>query len=72
MSWEEHQHPQDQVTTVLERIIHFVVAGEPMRLTRGQTATLPGGTSHSATVPDAGPRARINVLTSRRKPPSAS
>ena len=32
-SWEEHQHPQDQITTVLEGAIDFVVAGEPVHLT---------------------------------------
>src|SRR3954463_11526724 len=26
-SWEEHQHPQDQITTVLEGEIDFIVAG---------------------------------------------
>jgi quercetin dioxygenase-like cupin family protein len=70
-SWEEHQHPQDQVTTVLEGAIDFVVAGEPLHLTRGQTATLPGGTPHSASVPETGRCVTINVLTSRREPPSA-
>ena len=28
-SWEEHQHPQDQITHVLEGAIDFVVAGQP-------------------------------------------
>jgi quercetin dioxygenase-like cupin family protein len=70
-SWEEHQHPQDQVTTVLEGSIEFVIAGEPVRLARGQTATLPGGTSHSASVPGTEPCVTINVLTSRPEPPRA-
>jgi quercetin dioxygenase-like cupin family protein len=70
-SWEEHEHPQDQVTTVLEGVIEFVVAGELVRLTCGQTAALPCGTPHSARAPDTGPCVTINVLTSRREPPSA-
>jgi quercetin dioxygenase-like cupin family protein len=70
-AWEEHQHPQDQVTTVLEGTIDFIVGGEPVRLTAGQTAALPGGTPHSATVPDDGPCITINVLTSRREAPRA-
>ncbi len=55
-SWEEHQHPQDQITTVLEGAIDFVVAGEPVHLKTGELATLPGGTPHSATVPNDGDR----------------
>jgi quercetin dioxygenase-like cupin family protein len=68
-SWEEHEHPQDQVTTVLSGTIDFVVGGEPVRLTAGQTAALPGGTPHSATVPGDGACVTINVLTSRPEPP---
>jgi len=70
-SWEEHQHPQDQITSVLEGTIDFVVAGEPVRLTEGQAAALPGGTPHSATVPELGRAVTINVLTSRHEPPRA-
>jgi quercetin dioxygenase-like cupin family protein len=68
-SWEEHRHPQDQVTTVLEGMIDFVVDGTPVRLVAGETATLPGGTAHSATVPADGPCRTVNVLTSRQGPP---
>ena len=39
---------------MLEGAIDFVVAGEPVRLDAGQLATLPGGTPHSATVPEDG------------------
>jgi quercetin dioxygenase-like cupin family protein len=69
-SWEEHQHPQDQITTVLEGEIDFVVAGEPVHMVAGQLATLPGGTPHSATVPAAG-AVTLNVLTLREKTPDA-
>lgn len=69
-SWEEHQHPQDQITAVLEGAIDFVVAGEPVRLVAGQVATLPGDTPHAATVPDAGSGAvTLNVFTHRESPP---
>jgi quercetin dioxygenase-like cupin family protein len=70
-SWEEHQHPQDQVTQVLEGVIDFVVDGTTVRLAAGQLATLPGGTPHSATVPAAGPAVTLNVFTHREAPPSA-
>ncbi|HVP03430.1 MAG TPA: cupin domain-containing protein [Solirubrobacteraceae bacterium] len=69
-SWEEHQHPQDQITTVLEGEIDFVVAGRPVHMVAGQTATLPGGTPHAATVPESG-AVTLNILTSRERPPSA-
>jgi quercetin dioxygenase-like cupin family protein len=70
-SWEEHEHPQDQVTTVLSGTIDFVVAGEPVRLTAGQSAALPGGTPHAATVPGDGACVTINVLTHRPETPHA-
>ncbi len=69
-SWEEHRHPQDQITTVLEGSVDFVVDGAPVRLGPGETAALPGGVPHSATVSGA-PAVTINVLTRREAPPAA-
>jgi quercetin dioxygenase-like cupin family protein len=69
-SWEEHQHPQDQITTVLSGAIDFVVDGTPLRLSAGELATLPGGTPHSATVSE--PAVSLNILTHRNAPPSPS
>jgi len=68
-SWEDHQHPQDQITMVLDGVIDFVVDGANVRLTKGQMATLPGGTPHSATVPAAGSAVTINVFTYRESTP---
>ncbi|HEY1516986.1 MAG TPA: cupin domain-containing protein [Solirubrobacteraceae bacterium] len=69
-SWEEHQHPQDQITTVLEGGIDFVVAGELVHLDAGQLAAVPGGTPHSAIVPDSGSGAvTLNVFTHRESTP---
>lgn len=68
-SWEEHQHPQDQITTVLEGAIDFIVDGQPVHLTAGQTATLPGGTPHAAAVEVAA--VTLNILTRRDAPPRA-
>jgi quercetin dioxygenase-like cupin family protein len=70
-SWEEHQHPQDQITAVLEGEIDFVVGGAPVRLRPGQLAALPGGTPHSATVPAGGGAITLNVLNYRDAPPRA-
>jgi len=64
-SWEEHQHPQDQMTMVLEGVIEFAVNGQPIRLGKGQMAAIPGGTPHSATVPADAGAVSINVFTSR-------
>lgn len=68
-SWEEHSHPQDQITTVLEGEIDFVVDGTPVHLGPGETATLPGGVPHSASVGEA-PAVTINVFTRRERPPA--
>jgi quercetin dioxygenase-like cupin family protein len=69
-TWEEHHHPQDQITTVLEGEIDFVVAGEPVHLEAGQLATLPGNTPHSATVAEVGAGAvTLNVFTHREHTP---
>ena len=51
---------------MLEGGIDFVVAGEPVHLDAGQLAAVPGGTPHSATVPDSGSGAvTLNVFTHR-------
>lgn len=70
-SWEEHQHSQDQITQVLEGVIDFVVNGAAVRLSAGQLATLPGGTPHSASVPNDAPAVSLNVFTHREAPPRA-
>ncbi|HEX4719557.1 MAG TPA: cupin domain-containing protein [Thermoleophilaceae bacterium] len=64
-TWEEHQHPQDQITSVVAGEIDFIVAGELVTLRAGQTAALPGDTPHAAKVGDHGAET-INVWTSRR------
>ena len=68
--WEEHHHPQDQITAVLDGEIDFVVAGEAIHLVAGQVATLPGETPHSATVSQGGKGAvTLNVFTRRESTP---
>lgn len=69
-SWEEHQHPQDQMTYVISGEIDFIVAGRPVHLREGQFAALPGGTPHSATVAPETEAVTLNVFTSREAPPS--
>jgi quercetin dioxygenase-like cupin family protein len=68
-SWEEHRHPEDQVTSVIEGEIDFVVAGTPVHLAAGELAALPGGVPHSATVGEREVHT-LNVYTSRQTPPA--
>ena len=70
-SWEEHQHLQDQVTTVLEGAVDFTVAGQLVPMVAGQLATLPGGTPHAAEVPAASGAVTLNVFTHRDRTPGA-
>jgi quercetin dioxygenase-like cupin family protein len=70
-AWEEHQHPQDQITMVLEGEIEFQVAARPVRLRQGELATIPGGTPHSARVPGSDEAVTLNVFTRREEAPSA-
>jgi acyl-CoA thioester hydrolase len=67
-TWEEHAHRQDQITTVIEGSIDFIVAGERVTLRAGETALLPGGVRHAAEVPDGA--VTLNVLTRRDQPPA--
>jgi quercetin dioxygenase-like cupin family protein len=69
--WEEHQHPQDQITTVLHGEIDFVVGGDPIRVREGETVTIPGGTPHGATVPESRDALSLNVFNRREAPPDA-
>lgn len=47
--WEVHEHPEDQMTTVVGGgEIEFTVDGEPVILGPGQMALIPGGVPHSA------------------------
>jgi quercetin dioxygenase-like cupin family protein len=71
-SWEEHSHPQDQITSVVSGEIDFVVAGAPVHMVTGELATLPGGVPHSASLDPAGEGAvTLNVFTYREKTPDA-
>jgi quercetin dioxygenase-like cupin family protein len=63
-SWEQHSHPEDQITTVLRGEIDFVVAGALVTLHEGELAALPGGTPHSASVGPTGAET-LNVFTTR-------
>ena len=50
-SWEEHAHPEDQVTIVVSGgAIRFDVGGTEILLRPGQLALIPGGVPHTAAV----------------------
>jgi quercetin dioxygenase-like cupin family protein len=67
--WEEHSHPEDQVTYVTEGgTVDFVVGGVPTPLSAGELAIIPGGVPHSASVPADGERVvTLNVWRLRRR-----
>jgi unsaturated pyranuronate lyase len=51
-AWEEHAHPEDQVTFIAQGgTVDFVVDGEPRPMSPGDLAVIPGGVPHSASVP---------------------
>ncbi len=68
-AWEEHEHPEDQVTFIAEGgTVDFVVDGRPTPLSAGQLAVIPGGVRHSASVPPDGERVvSINVWRLRSR-----
>ena len=47
--WEEHRHPEDQLTIVLAGEILFRSGGDELRLGPGEQVLIPGGVPHSAT-----------------------
>jgi len=68
-AWETHEHPEDQVTCVIEGgTVDFVVDGKPAPLGPGEMAVIAGGVPHSATVPADGDRVvTLNVWRLRRR-----
>src|SRR3954454_18189435 len=62
-AWEEHSHPEDQVTFICEGgTVDFIVDGRATPLGAGQLAVIPGGIPHSASIPPSGERVvSINV-----------
>src|SRR3954471_7040251 len=68
-AWEEHAHPEDQVTFIAEGgTVDFVVDGRATPLTAGQLAVIPGGIPHSASVPADGRRVvSVNVWRLRSR-----
>jgi quercetin dioxygenase-like cupin family protein len=68
-AWEEHAHPEDQVTFIAEGgTVDFVVGGEPRPMSPGDLAVIPGGVPHSATVRADGERVvSLNVWRLRSR-----
>lgn len=46
--WEEHHHPEDQLTIVLSGEIVFHTGRDELRLGSGQQVLIPGGVPHAA------------------------
>ncbi len=62
-AWEQHRHPEDQLTVVLEGEIVFRTDAGELRLGPGAQVLIPGGVPHSA---EAGP---AEVVTLNVWPP---
>jgi quercetin dioxygenase-like cupin family protein len=43
----EHNHPHDQITTVIEGVFELRIDGCPSRMEAGAVAVIPSGTLHS-------------------------
>lgn len=68
-TWEEHEHPEDQVTIVISGgPVTFECGGETVEVAAGQVALIPGGVPHSARLGDQG-AVTINVFPPRQYRP---
>ena len=45
---EEHKHPHEQITYILEGELEMIIGGERMLLTPGMVHVIPGNVPHSA------------------------
>jgi quercetin dioxygenase-like cupin family protein len=68
-AWEEHAHPEDQVTFIAEGgTVDFVVDGQSKPMSPGDLAVIPGGVAHSASVAADGERVvSLNVWRLRSR-----
>ena len=62
--WEEHHHPEDQLTIVLQGEIVFRTGGGEICLGPGQQVLIPGGVPHSAAA-ESGEVVTLNVWPPR-------
>jgi unsaturated pyranuronate lyase len=67
--WEEHRHPEDQLTIVLSGEIAFRCGAQELRLGPGAQMLVPGGVPHAATA-GAVEVVTLNVWPPREHPPS--
>lgn len=66
--WEDHSHPEEQVTVALgPGEIEFVIDGRRVRLRGGDVAIIPGGAHHSAEVGD-DLVVTVNIFSPSRRP----
>jgi quercetin dioxygenase-like cupin family protein len=45
---QEHKHPHEQITYILEGELEMMIGGEKMLMTPGMVHVIPGNTPHSA------------------------
>jgi quercetin dioxygenase-like cupin family protein len=65
--WEEHRHPEDQLTIVMSGEIRFRSGGDELHLRAGEQLLIPGGVPHSATA-GAAEVVTLNVWPPREQP----
>lgn len=62
----QHEHPQEQITTILTGQIEFDIAGTRQIFGAGDVGVIPGGTPHGAKVVGDETVETINCLSPRR------
>jgi quercetin dioxygenase-like cupin family protein len=67
-SFPIHNHPQEQITVVIDGQVSFSVDGESRELTVGEWSVVPGDVPHGVTAGPAGARF-IAILVPPRKDP---
>jgi quercetin dioxygenase-like cupin family protein len=65
--WEEHRHPEDQLTIVMSGEIRLRSGGDELRLGPGEQLLIPGGVPHSA-MAGAAEVVTLNVWPPRVRP----
>jgi len=67
-SFPLHQHPQEQLTLVLEGELSFAADGEVHQLAAGSWSVVPGDVEHGITAGSAGARFLAILVPPRKEP----
>jgi quercetin dioxygenase-like cupin family protein len=64
-----HDHPQEQITLVLDGELTFTVNGQSQELSAGAWSVVPGDVQHGITAGPAGARFLAILVPPRKEPP---